>query len=81
MVSKKVSYGKYNSFKHFIGYNNNDIIRPLFVKLPQMTSYINKFIDKKTKITTATMSLMAKGRQLFKTYKKNMGKFNEKKNW
>ena len=65
LVSKKVSYGKNNSFKYFIGYNDNDIIRPLFVKLPQTTSYINKFKDKKTKITTATMSLMVKDKQLF----------------
>ena len=36
LVSKKVSYGKNNSFKYFIGYNDNNIIRPLFVKLPQM---------------------------------------------
>ena len=49
LVSKKVSYGKNNSFKYFIGYNDNDIIRPLFVKLPQTTSYINKFKDKKQK--------------------------------
>ena len=66
LVSKKVSYSKNNSFKYFIGYNDNDIIRPLFVKLPQTTSYINKFKDKKTKITTTTMSLMVKDKQLFK---------------
>ena len=54
LVSKKVSYAKNNSFKYFIGCNDNDIIiRPLFVKLPQMT---NKFNNKKTKIKTATMS-------------------------
>ena len=70
LVSKKVSYGKNNSFKYFIGYNDNDIIRPLFVKLPQMTSYINKCNNKKTKITTATMSLMVKYKQLFKNYNK-----------
>ena len=84
MVSKKVSYGKNNSFKHFIGYNDNDIIRPLFVKFPHITSYSNKFKDKKTKITTTTMSLMVKDTQLFKNYNKNMGKnwkFNKKKNW
>ena len=46
---KNVSYRKNNSFKYFIGYNDNDIIRPLFVKLPQTTSYINKFKDKKQK--------------------------------
>ena len=49
LVSKKVSYSKNNSFKYFIGYNDNDIIRPLFVKLPQTTSYINKFKNKKQK--------------------------------
>ena len=63
MVSKKVSYSKNNSFKYFIGYNDNDIIRPLFVKLPQTTSYINKFKDKKTKITTTTMSFLVKDRE------------------
>ena len=71
LVSKKVSYSKNNSFKYFIGYNDNDIIRPLFVKLPQTTSYIDKFKDKKTKITTTTtMSLMVKDKQLFKNYNK-----------
>ena len=70
LVSKKVSYGKNNSFKYFIGYNDNVIIRPLFVKLHQMTSYINKFKDKKTKITTTTMSLMVKDKQPFKNYNK-----------
>ena len=61
---------KNNSFKYFIGYNDNDVIRPLFVKLPKMTGYIIKFKDKKTKITTTTMSLMVKDKQLFKNYNK-----------
>ena len=30
-------------FKYFIGYNDNDVIRPLCVKLPQMTGYAKKF--------------------------------------
>ena len=47
LVSKKVSYGKNNSFKYFIGYNDNDIIRLLFVKLPQTTS-LNLRIKKLT---------------------------------
>ena len=65
LISKKVSYGKNNSFKYFIGYNDNDIIKPLYLELPQMTSYINKFNDKETKITTTTVSLMVKDEQLF----------------
>ena len=30
LVSKKEQYGKYNSSKHFIGYNDNGVIRPLY---------------------------------------------------
>ena len=43
LVSKKEQYGKYNSFKYFIGYNDNDAIRPFYLGLSQMTGYINKF--------------------------------------
>ena len=31
LVSKKEQYGKYNSFKYFIGYNDNNVIRPLLL--------------------------------------------------
>ena len=34
LVSKKEPYGNKNSLKHFIGYNDNDIIGPLCIKLP-----------------------------------------------
>ena len=27
LVSKKEQYGKYNSFKYFVGYNDNNVIR------------------------------------------------------
>ena len=42
LVSKKEPYGTKNSLKYFIGYNDNDVIRPLCVKLPQMTGYARK---------------------------------------
>ena len=41
LVSKKEPYGTKNSFKYFIGYNDN-VIRPLCVKLLQMTGYARK---------------------------------------
>ena len=47
LVSKKEQYGKHNSFKYFIGYNDNDVIRPLYLGLSQMTGYINKFDENK----------------------------------
>ena len=28
LVSKREQYGKYNSFKYFIGYDDNDVNRP-----------------------------------------------------
>ena len=69
LVSKKEQYGKYNSFKYFIGYNDNDVIRPLYLRLSQMTGYINKFGENKI-----LMSLMVKDKQLLKNYNKIWGK-------
>ena len=40
LVSKKEPNGTKDSFKYFIGYNDNDIIRPLCIRLPQMTGYV-----------------------------------------
>ena len=43
LVSKKEPYGEKNLCKYFIGYNDNDIIRPLCIRLSQMTGYARKF--------------------------------------
>ena len=69
LVSKKEQYGKYNSFKYFIGYNDNDIIRPLYLFISQTIGYINNF--EKNKIT---MSLSVKDKQLFRKLQQNMEK-------
>ena len=55
LVSKKETYSKYNSLKYFIGYNDNDVIRPLYLYISQTTGYINKFYKNKM-----TVSLMIK---------------------
>ena len=65
LISKKETYGKYNSFKYFIGYNDNDVIRPLYLFLSQTTDHINKSDKNKT-----TMSLKIKDIQLLKNYNK-----------
>ena len=64
LVSKKEPYGTKNTFKYFIGYNNNDVIRLLCVRLPQMTDYARKFDE------NATMSFRANNKQLLKNYNK-----------
>ena len=61
LVSKKETYGKSKSFKYFIGYNDNDVIRPIYLFLSQTTGYVNKFDKNKT-----IMSLMIKDIQLLK---------------
>ena len=64
LVSKEEPCRTKNSFKYFMGYNDNDVIRPLCVRLPQMTGYARKF-DK-----NATMSFKANNKQLLKNYNK-----------
>ena len=65
LVSIKEPYGKNNSLIYFIGYNDNDGIRPLCLKFSKMTGYINEFIENKNKII---MSLTVNDEQLFKKY-------------
>ena len=64
LVSKREPYGNKNPFKYFIGYNDNDIIRPLCIRLPQMTGYARKFDE------NVTTSLVVKGKQRLKHYTK-----------
>ena len=42
LVFKKEQYGEHNSFKYFIGYNDNDIITPLYLFISQTAGYINE---------------------------------------
>ena len=64
LISKKEPYGTKNSCKYFIGYSDNDVIRPLCVKLPQMTGYARKCDE------NATMSFRVDNNQLLKNYNK-----------
>ena len=47
LVSKKEPYGTNKSTKYFIAYND-DVIRPLCIKLPQMIGYVKCFDSNKT---------------------------------
>ena len=48
LISKKEPYGTKNSLKYFVGYNDNNNIRLLCIKLPQMTGYFRKFNENST---------------------------------
>ena len=47
LISKKEPYGKKSSFKYFTGYNDNEDIRPLCIKLPKMIGYVKHFDSNK----------------------------------
>ena len=64
LVSKKESYGAKKSSKYFIEYNEDDLIRPLCIKLPQMIGYVKYFNSNKI------MSFKASDNKLLKMYTK-----------
>ena len=49
LVSKTESYGTKNSSKYYIGYNDDDVIRPLCIKLSQMIGHV-KQLDRSFKV-------------------------------
>ena len=63
-LAQKSPYGTKKSFKYFIGYDNNDGIRPLCIKLPQMIGYAKYFDSNKT------MSFKVIDKKLLKKYTK-----------
>ena len=63
LISKKEPYGKKSSLKYFLGYND-DVIRPLCIKLPQMIGYVKCFDS------TKTMSSKVNDNNLLKKYTK-----------
>ena len=68
LVSKKEPYDTKNSLKYFIGYNNDDVVRPLFINLPQMIDYVKHFDSNKT------MSFKVSDNKLLKMYNKTWEK-------
>ena len=67
LVSKKEPYGMKTLFKYFIGYNDNDVIRPLCLRLSQINGYTKELEEIKKK---KTISLRVKDKQLLKNYNK-----------
>ena len=65
VICKEVVYRTKNSLKYFIGYfDEDDVIRPLLLKLPHMIGYLKEFND------SMTMSFRIDDSKLFKKYRK-----------
>ena len=48
LVSETERYGTKNALKYFIGYNDNDVIRPLCLRLPKMAGSAKNFNENAT---------------------------------
>ena len=59
---KKEPCGTKNSFKYFMRYNDNNVIRPLWIKLSQIIVYLRKFKG------NTTMSFQINDSKLVKKY-------------
>ena len=66
MILMLIKYNN-NSLIYFIGYNDNDVIRPLCSRLSKTIGYINEFNENKN---TIIMFLGVNDEQLFKKYNK-----------
>ena len=63
LISKKVSYSiSKGSFKYFIGYNEDNVIRPIYTKFLQMIGYV-KYFD-----TNNTVPFWVNDKKLLKKY-------------
>ena len=70
-VSKKESYGTKNAIKYFIGYIDNNEIKPICIRLPQMIGYVKYFDDNKV------MSFKVTDKKLLNKYNKILEKVEE----
>ena len=72
VVSDKFKHSD-NGFKYFIGYQEDEIVKPLCIILPQMSGYIKFF-----KNGGKNMSLIVKGDSVLNKYNKIWDKIKEK---
>ena len=72
VISDKFSHSD-NGFKYFIGYQEGEIVKPLYIILPQMSGYI-KYFENGGK----SMSFMVKDDNMLDKYNKIWGKIQEK---
>ena len=61
--SKKEPHSTKKSIKYFIGFDDNDAIRPLCIKLSQMIGYVKFFVSNKTIYFKVSDKKLLKGLQ------------------
>ena len=69
LVPIKAPYGK-ESIRYFIGYNDDDVIRPLCIKLPQMIGYVRYFKKNNSKDNITMSFNVINNIRLLKKYNK-----------
>ena len=68
LISKKEPYGTNKSIKYFVGYNDDDVIRQLCIKLPQMIICAKFFKDNNDNNGKKTMTFNVNDEKLLKKY-------------
>ena len=74
VVSDKFKYSG-EDFKYFIGYQEDESVKPLCITLPQMSGYVKYFEN-----SDKNMSFMDKDENVLDKYNKIWGKIKEKLN-
>ena len=65
---KKKTYGTKSWLKYFIGYNDDSVVRPLCINLPQMIGYVKCFDSNKTiSFKASDNKLFEKNTEIWKT--------------
>ena len=71
LVSEEEPYGSKNTFKYFIGYNDDRVIRSLYTKFPQMIRYVRSFGSNITmSFKVSDSKLLKKHNQIWKKVKR-----------
>ena len=68
LISKKEPYGTNKSIKYFVGYNDDDVIRQLCIKLPQTIICAKFFKDNNDNNGKKTMTFNVNDEKLLKKY-------------
>ena len=71
LVFKKEAYSTKNALKYFVGYIDKDVVRPLCLRISQMTGYFKKLNE------NATMCFIVNNKQLLKSYNKTWEKIDK----
>ena len=70
LASKKEPHDTKNALKYLIGYNDHDVIRPLCLRLPQITGYAKNLMKMQQENSMKMSFRVNSNKQILKMYNK-----------